>query len=202
MCRFKNNKGLLPGAIWITGITASGKTTIGQSLYKKLTQDGFENIKFLDGEVFRSKLHNKYGYSLEDRSIISEFLISDVSNHVNSNLLVIVAVLNHKLEWRQNARSHIRNFMEVYLRCPVDVCAKRDYKGHYRRAFAKEKGYEVFIGVTEPYELSDNPELILDTSKLTIDECTKKIYQKTLEMFQCRDIEEEYQPINTPVILE
>jgi len=75
--------------------------------------------------------------------------------------------------------------MEVYLDCPVNVCAQRDYKGHYRRAFAGE--YDNFIGVTEPYELSEAPEKIINTAELTIEECSKILLNETLRFLKANN---------------
>ncbi len=84
-------------------------------------------------------------------------------------------------QMRQMARAAIDRCMEVWLHCPVEVCAHRDYKGHYARAFAGE--YEMFVGVTHPYEESPSPELTLRTDLMSIDECRQALYRRTLEFF-------------------
>ena len=82
--------------------------------------------------------------------------------------IVIVSTISHKRAIRQKARDAITNFMEVFLDCPLDVCIERDYKGHYQKALNGE--YENFIGITESYEISESPELAINTKSLTIEE--------------------------------
>jgi adenylylsulfate kinase len=187
----KRGKSLLPGVIWITGLVASGKTTLSSCLYKKLKSGSFSNVELMDGESFREQFSNKYGsnhkllaFNPSARKALTVFYVNEVINCVNSGSLVIAATLDAKVKSRQNTRKQIQRFMEVYLDCPVEVLAKRDYKDHYRRAFNKEEGYEDFPGVSAPYELSGNSELVLDTNKFTIDECSIKLYQEVLRMFQ------------------
>ena len=79
---------------------------------------------------------------------------------------------------REFARSQLPHFMEVYLKCPTSVCAQRDYKDHYRRAFAGE--YEMFVGVTDLYEASENPELTIDTAKKSIGKCAEVLIQQAI----------------------
>ena len=78
---------------------------------------------------------------------------------------------------REEIRRIMGNIMEVYLDCPVNICAERDYKGHYAKAF---KGlYDNFIGVTEPYQISDHVELVLYTGRDTINDCADILLEKT-----------------------
>ena len=74
--------------------------------------------------------------------------------------------------------------MEVYLDCPVEVCAARDYKEHYRKAYGGS--YDNFVGVTEPYEKSDHPELTLDTANRSVEDCMATLLDRTLAFFDGR----------------
>ena len=76
---------------------------------------------------------------------------------------------------RDYARSQIPKFIEVYLECLNEVCADRDYKGLYEKAKAGE--FQTFAGVTEPYEPSENPDLVLNTSQMSIDECSAILFK-------------------------
>ena len=173
---------LAPGVVWITGLSASGKSTAGEHLYGKLQNIGVANIELLDGEELRTRLDRKYGHSVEERMAIAENIVRIAADKIKSGTLLIVSTISHKLAMRKMVRDEVELFMEVYLKCPVEVCAARDCKGNYERAFAGKCG--TFIGVNEPYELSVHPELVLDTSKLDIEECSEILFKKTIEMFQ------------------
>ena len=80
---------------------------------------------------------------------------------------------------RDYVRSQIPQFIEVYLKCESEVCAERDYKGLYEKAKAGE--YQTFPGVTDSYEPSENPELILNTSQMSIDECSSILFKSIVE---------------------
>jgi len=181
-----NDLNIAPGTIWITGLCASGKTTLGKSLYEDLMGMGVKNVEFFDGEDLRQKFDRTYGYSPEERLIALKKMIEIVCDCNKQGKIAIISVLSHKKKAREYARRTIKNFMEIHLDCPVDVCAKRDFKDHYRRAFAGE--YENFIGVTEPYEVSDSPELEVDTASNTIEESSKIILQQTLLFLKANNV--------------
>ena len=74
------------------------------------------------------------------------------------------------------------DFLEVFLKCSVNMCASRDYKGHYNKAFAGE--YSNFVGVTEPYQVSDQPDLIVDTETNSVDYCVKILLRRSLQFLE------------------
>ena len=167
-----------PGTIWITGITASGKTTLGQSLFECLVEKGVHPLEFLDGEEFRKCLDKTYGHSLEDRLIVLEKIVEMAKEKNKKGITIIVSTVSHKKAMREFARSQISQFMEVHLDCAPETCVDRDYKGLYQ--LAKLGEYDVFPGVTEAYEPSDSPELTLKTDHLTIEECTSILYRDVI----------------------
>ncbi len=182
------NKKLIPSAIWITGITASGKTTLATLLLKKLNY--YNNIKLVDGEEFRKVFGEKYGYEHKalkftktSRNLLSNYFIKEVKDYVDSGYFVITATQDFQLKSRQKARNRIKYFYEVYLNCTADICAKRDYKGHYQKAYNKEYGYEAFPGVTVPYETTDNPELTINTGELNINDSLEVLYLNIIKSF-------------------
>lgn len=177
MCKLDSNA----GTILITGITASGKTTLGKQLFQNLVKAGIQKVKLLDGEEIRVELKKKglnLGYSIEDRNtLVQEYAKIAQDYNVKGDTVIICTIASTK-ECRNAARKQLGNFMEVYLDCPVNECAKRDYKGHYKKALNGE--YKTFIGVTDPYEISENPEVILRTGEMSIDQCSDILYEKVI----------------------
>lgn len=166
------------GTIWITGLSASGKTTFGLQLREALISEGIRNVELLDGEELRKSLGKSYGFSTEERSAFA-LDIGQLAQECNERgNIAIVCAISHVREIRLKIRKQIARFTEVYLSCPVEVCAGRDYKGHYRKAFSGV--YDNFIGVTEPYQLSDQPDLILDTANGTKEHCSKVLLEHVL----------------------
>lgn len=165
------NQELISGTIWITGVSASGKSTLGGKLFNDLKAIGVNNVKLLDGEAIREELGETHGYMTDERNAILGKTIQMASKYNENGIIVIVTAISHKRDIRQKARDTITNFMEVFLNCPLEVCIERDYKGHYQKALNGE--YENFIGVTESYETSDSPELVINTKSLTIEECQR-----------------------------
>ena len=163
--------------IWITGLTASGKTTIGCRLEHDLKLIGYKNILRLDGEEFRKRRESfKKTHSIKDRwfniKLIVEIILDEIINHE----IIIVSTVSHIRKMRLFARKKIGNFHEIYLSCKPEICAKRDYKNLYKRAKSKNLDLdEIFPGVTEPYQKTKNPELILYTDQESVDESVKRL---------------------------
>jgi adenylyl-sulfate kinase len=172
------NQKLIPGTIWITGVTASGKSTLGGKLLNDLKDIGVNNVKFLDGESIRKELGDTYGYSTNDRNAILEKTIQMAHECNDNGDIAIVSTISHKRATRQKARDTITNFMEVFLNCPLEVCVERDYKGHYQKALNGE--YENFIGIMESYEISESPELVINTKSLTIAESQELLLKNVI----------------------
>lgn len=164
--------------IWITGISAAGKSTLGFGLEKALTEAGVTNIELLDGEEVRARLTRKYGYTTEERNALA-LVIGDMAREANEKgNVAIVCAISHVAATRAQIRDRIGDFMEVYLDCTVEVAAKRDYKDQYIRALAGE--IENFIGVTEPYQESAHPELVLHTGDASVEECLERLAASAL----------------------
>lgn len=156
-----------PLAVWITGLSASGKTTLGGALVRHLTASGLAAV-WLDGAEIRGRLDRSYGYSREERVLVVD-KIGEMAAEVNdAGQIAVVSTISHVQSARTAVRTRLKNFFEIYLNCPPEVCATRDYKGQYRRAFDGE--LDNFVGVTEPYEESSKVELAIDTAALSADE--------------------------------
>jgi len=168
-----------PSTIWITGITASGKTTLGRELYEKLLEKGVRQLEFLDAEERRKLIDKTYGHSIEERLLLSKKWVEIAIEKNLKGTNVIISTVSHKKVMREYARTKIPRFMEIFLDCSPEVCADRDYKGHFKLAKAGE--YDLFPGVTEAYEPSDAPELILNTERTPFSECSDILYREVVE---------------------
>ena len=164
------------GVVWFTGLSASGKSTIAHTLEKILFEKGIKVYVF-DGDNIRHGLNSDLGFSPEDRR---ENLrrIAEVSKlFVDAGLIVLACFVSPYRKDREYIRQIIgkEDFIEIYVKCPVEVCEKRDPKGFYKKAKAGIiKGY---TGVDAPYEEPENPDLIIESDKLSPEESAKKVYE-------------------------
>ncbi len=162
--------------IWFTGLSGSGKSTVAHALVERLAEFG-RNVSFLDGDEIRTHLSKGLGFSKEDRDENINrvgYVAGLVAQHGGTTLC---AVISPYREPRDNARKSSQgNFVEVFCDTPIEVCEQRDVKGLYAKARAGQiKG---FTGVDDPYEPPLNPEVTLDTSKLSVQECVDTIIEK------------------------
>jgi adenylylsulfate kinase len=165
--------------IWFTGLSGAGKSTLAQAMEKRLRALG-HNVEVLDGDVVRTNLNKGLGFSREDRDTNIK-RIAFVCNLLTRNGVVCVsAAIAPYSEARAWARQEIGNFVEVYVKCPIEVCRQRDVKGLYK--LADEGVIKNFTGVSDPYEAPEHPELILETNKETIEESIACIFRKLTEL--------------------
>ena len=156
-----------------TGI-AIGNCITGKYSFK----NGINQIDLNSKTTTLFDILKNYGYSLDDRQIVLEKSVEICKDKNKKGITMIVSTVSHKKAMRDYARSQIPQFIEVYLECPTKVCADRDYKGLYEKAKAGK--YQTFAGVTEPYEPSENPNLVLNTSQMSIDECSAILFKSIL----------------------
>lgn len=169
------------GTVWITGLSAAGKTTLAQRLTEDLKRRGLDDVVLLDGEAVRDHLR-LLGYSEHDRREVA-FRKAEIAKKYNdAGMAVIVTGITAQKETRQQIRRNVGRFMEVYLSCPVEVCARRDYKGHYKKAL--DGTIADFVGVSSAYEVSENPELTLDTANQKVDECARILLDHATRFFE------------------
>ncbi len=169
------------GTIFITGISAAGKTTLSKCLERDLVNEGVENVILLDGEGLRQELRQSgriIGFSTEDRNNFSIEIARKAFDYNSNGKICIVCTISHVKNIREKMRAIIGNIMEVYLDCPVDVCSKRDYKGNYQKAY--DGLYDCFVGVTDEYQVSDKPELILKTGVERVEESSKILLKEAM----------------------
>ncbi|MCH7732342.1 MAG: adenylyl-sulfate kinase [Candidatus Marinimicrobia bacterium] len=159
-------------AIWLTGLSGAGKTTISIPLGKRLIEMGFR-VQILDGDVVRKKLTRDLGFTKEDRDKNIERVTFVAELMVRHGIIVICAFISPYKAERRYAREEIGRFTEVFVKCPLDVCESRDVKGLYAKARAGEIKH--FTGIDDPYEIPENPEIVVDTSMMTLDDEVDKI---------------------------
>lgn len=160
--------------IWLTGLSASGKSTLAFALEKELHRLG-RACHVLDGDNIRHGLNKSLGFSDEDRTENIR-RVSEVARLMNdAGLIVITAFISPFQADRENARKVIgdHHFKEVYVNTPLSTCELRDPKGLYKKARLGQ--VTKFTGVSDSYEAPTNPALTLDTSTLSIEKCISKL---------------------------
>jgi len=159
--------------LWFTGLSGAGKSTVSERVFARLKQSG-ARIELLDGDIVRTHLSKGLGFSKEDRDT-NVRRIGFVCELLSRNgVIAVVAAISPYREVRDEVRSRIDNFVEVYVHCPVEVLAQRDVKGLYKKALAGE--IPAFTGVTDPYEPPLNPEITIDSSKESVEQSVEKVW--------------------------
>jgi len=170
------NKGL---TIWFTGLPSAGKSTLAQAVEQRLRARG-RSVEVLDGDVVRTHLSKGLGFSRADRDTNIKRIAFVCALLTRNGVISIAAAISPYRETRAWARREIGNFVEVYVKCPVEVCRQRDLKGLYKLADSGK--IPNLTGVNDPYEEPESPELVLETDKETIAECTDRVLAKLEEL--------------------
>ena len=161
--------------VWLTGLPKSGKTTIANGLAEKLRHRRFK-VEVLDGNEVRQRLSPDLGFSKADREAHAR-RVTYISKILSRNgVAVIVALISPYRSFREHARAEIKNFVEVWVKCPVETCMERDREGLYKKALEGKIGD--MTGVNDPYEEPLNPEVAVDTERETPEESAAKIIEK------------------------
>lgn len=158
--------------LWFTGPPGAGKTTLAEKIKTILSGDG-RRAEILDGDEIRKGLSKDLGFSKEDREKHNERVIFVAKLLSRNGVATLVPLISPYREVRIKARNEISNFVEIYVRCPLDVLIKRDPKGLYKKALAGE--ITNLTGLQAPYEEPLTPEIIIDTNEQTVDESVKTI---------------------------
>ena len=156
-----------PWTIVFIGPTASGKSTLGSLLYDEV-QNKFNKTKFYDGDAIRKKLKNEYSHCLSDRFRLLDEYMEIIFDDYKDGYNVILSTVLHKNKMQEKIKRELDNVFLIYLECNINLCEKRDFKGHYARARNGE--LNCFPGITEPYEYPSNADLIVNTGKYSIPE--------------------------------
>jgi adenylylsulfate kinase len=171
-----NNKGF---TVWFTGLSGAGKTTVSQLVAEEIRKRG-RNVEILDGDVVRTHLSKGLGFSKEDRDTNIRRIAFVCKLLTRNGVAVIAAAISPYRDVREEARREIGNFVEVYVRCPLEVCIQRDVKGLYQKALRGE--IPNFTGISDPYEEPLAPEVVLDTHLQSPEECARKVIAKLEEL--------------------
>jgi adenylylsulfate kinase len=164
--RVNGNKSCI---VWLTGLSGSGKSTIAVALEKALWGRGVRSY-ILDGDNIRHGLNKNLGFSPADRTENIRRIGEVAKLFVDAGMLAITAFISPYRADRDQVRALVPegDFVEILVDCPLDVCEGRDVKGLYAKARAGQ--IPEFTGISAPYEAPLQPELTLETAKLTVDQ--------------------------------
>src|SRR5215470_18898074 len=165
--------------IWFTGLSGSGKSTLSTILQQRLGERG-RNVEILDGDIVRTHLSKGLTFSKEDRDTNIKRIAFVCSLLTRNGVATVSAAIAPYREARAWARQEIGNFVEVYVKCPIEVCRQRDVKGLYKLVDAGK--IKNFTGVDDPYEEPDNPEVVVETGNETPTESVTRIFTKLIEL--------------------
>lgn len=163
-----------PKTLWFTGLSGSGKSTLANEIEKRLFAMG-KHTMLLDGDNIRMGLNKNLGFKEQDR-IENIRRVAEVSKLMNdAGLIVLTSFISPFKQDRENAADIIgkEDFIEIYVSTPLDECERRDVKGLYHKA--REGEIPNFTGISSPYEVPENPDITIDTSKGSIEECVDEL---------------------------
>ncbi len=167
-------KGHKSAILWFTGLPSSGKSTIAHKLEEELNKRGIHTY-VLDGDNVRRGLNSDLGFSPEDRRENIRRIGEVAKLFVDAGLIVMAAFISPYRESRRFVRNLVEpgEFIEIYVKCPLEVCEARDVKGLYKKARRGE--IKDFTGISAPYEEPENPEIVVETDKESVEESVEKI---------------------------
>ncbi len=173
------------GVIWFTGLSASGKSTIAHHVEKELHHKGIRAYVF-DGDNIRHGLNANLGFSSEDRAENIRRIVEVSRLFVDAGITVLASFITPLREQRAYIRKQLKDmtFVEVYVKCNVEECIKRDPKGLYKKAI--DGTISNYTGVSSPFEEPENPDLVLDTQIMNVEESVNTLLEnlKTRDFFR------------------
>ena len=165
--------------LWFTGLSGAGKSTLANAIIGRLQEQG-KRVEILDGDEVRTNLSKGLGFSKEDRDTNIR-RIGYVAHLLSRNgAVAITAAISPYRAIRDEVRQRIGDFVEVYVKCPLDTLVARDVKGLYKKALAGE--IKEFTGVSDPYEEPLNPEIIVDSSRESVEDSANIILTRLHEL--------------------
>ncbi len=160
--------------LWFTGLSGSGKSTIAHGVEDRLHRLGVRTYVF-DGDNVRHGLCRDLSFSPEGRAENLRRIGEMVKLFLDAGILCFAAFISPMRADRQRVREIVgqEDFFEVFVNCPVEVCEARDVKGLYKLARAGK--IQEYTGVSAPYEPPENPDLVLETHRCSVDDCVEKV---------------------------
>ena len=160
------------GTVWFTGLACSGKTTLAKRVRDILNIRGIA-VVILDSDDLRNTVSRDVGYTMADREHHMKLVSNICSLLTMQGIVNIAAVISPTEKSRREARKQIGKCIEVYTKCSLSTCRKRDVKGHYRKF--DEGKLNNFVGLDLPYEEPGSPDVTVETDKHSIDSCSNAI---------------------------
>lgn len=171
-----NEKGV---TLWFTGLPCSGKSAVADRVAEILRQKGLR-VERLDGDIVRQDLTRDLGFSREDRNENIRRVTFVAKLLTRNGVFVLTSFISPYRDIRARARQEIGSFLEVYAKCPLEVCIQRDVKGMYQKAIKGE--IKEFTGISDPYEEPENPEVLLQTDQENLEDSAAKVVKKLEEL--------------------
>jgi bifunctional enzyme CysN/CysC len=169
------------GILWFTGLSGAGKSTLAKELQQQLFMRGYQ-VYVLDGDNVRQGLNADLGFTPKDRAENIRRIGEVAALFADAGMIVITAFISPYSEDRRRARAAAsEKFHTVYIKAGVDACEMRDVKGLYKKARSGEIGD--FTGISAPYEIPENPELVIDTEAMSINDCTNLLIEYVRKNF-------------------
>ena len=165
--------------LWFTGLVCSGKSVLADALAEEFRMLGMK-VERLDGDIVRKSLTRDLGFSNEDRRRNIERVTFVAKLLTRNGVAVLASFISPFNDIREYSRKEIGTYILVYVKCPIEVCEQRDVKGMYAKARAGE--IKQFTGIDSPFEEPDKADIIVDTSKQTIEESKEIILEALSKM--------------------
>jgi adenylylsulfate kinase len=165
--------------LWFTGLPCSGKSAVADRVAEILHEKGLR-VERLDGDIVRQDLTRDLGFSKEDRDENIRRVTFVAKLLTRNGVGVLTSFISPYREVRARSRREIGNFIEVYAKCALEECIRRDVKGMYKKAMRGE--IKEFTGISDPYEEPENPEILLQTDKETLEESVAVVLKKLEEL--------------------
>lgn len=160
--------------LWFTGLSGAGKTTTALHLFQRLKEEG-RPVELLDGDAVRAAICRGLGFSREDRMENIRriaYVAGLLSRH---GVTVIVSAITPYREMREHVRRTLPGYVEIYARCPLEICEARDVKGLYAKARRNE--IDRFTGISDPYEEPESADLVIDTHRDAVESNAERVLQ-------------------------
>ena len=170
----QRQKGHKSAILWFTGLSGSGKSTLAHAVEERLFELGIHTY-VLDGDNIRTGLNKDLGFAAEDREENIRRIGEVAKLFVDAGIITLTAFISPYKKDRQLVRNLVEDgeFIEIYVKCPLEVCEQRDVKGLYKKARAGI--IKNVTGIDDPYEEPKNPEIIVETDKESLEESVNKI---------------------------